>query len=168
MTIPHGVNRKICLTLYGHEEGAIYCVHPLTQILTYSIFHGKLHWKEKNQRKLVFALNIVPQSRVQYPLPLGLGPPVRFSFSYASSIIDFQVCSPPFVLQKPSINLPWSFAAAQKLGLVEAELCKGNPELRIRKATANGPLDLYIRKLWASDFDRGKAGPNCHKQFHEE
>jgi hypothetical protein len=116
----------------------------------------------------VCALNTVPQSRVEQPLPLGLGPRVRFSFSYASSIIDFQVCSPPFALQKPSINLPWSFAAAQKLGLVEAELCKGNPKLRIRKATANGPLDLYIWKLWASDSDCGKAGPNCHKQFHEE
>ena len=36
--------RKIYLTLFTPQAGATYYTYPLTQTLTHSIFHDRLHW----------------------------------------------------------------------------------------------------------------------------
>ena len=88
---------KICLTVSGHEAGAICYVHPPTQTLTHSVFPDRLHWKGKKKTVktcvcvcvcvclcvcvsvcvcvclcvcvCVCALNTVPLSRVEQSLP---------------------------------------------------------------------------------------------------
>ena len=117
------------------------CTSSYADINTKRIpWQTSLERKKEKQWKLVCALNTVHQSRVQEPLPLGLGPLVRFSFSYASSIIDFQVCSPPSTLQKPSINLPWSFAAAQKLEPSRGRIVQGKSGTKNKKGYCEWPI----------------------------